>query len=332
MMDRYERVQTALAGKAVDRVPVSAWGHFYNKETSAEGLADIMLSFQSQYDWDFLKIHARASYHVEGWGFTYIPSVHPDKPHQTTSHPIRDAKDWRKLRPLSPEVGSLKEQLRAIELIRKGLKEKIPTIMTVFSPLDVAEKLVDRDTNLLQTHLREDPESVNAGLAAISETFEGFMGKLLGAGIDGIYFSTKWANSKKMTAKEYRDLALPHDLRVLKAARGFWMNFLHLCEGHVYLKEMSDYPVQVFHWDRHQPGNPNFSDGKRMVSAAVSGGVDSKTLAEGTEVEVEKKVRQVIEETQGRHFLLGPGCSIVTYKTPEANLRAMRKAVEKYGG
>lgn len=330
-MDRYERVQAALAGKPVDRVPVSAWGHFYEKETTAEGLADAMLSFQNRYDWDFLKIHARASYHVEGWGFTYIPSLSPDKPHQTLHHPIKSVNDWKKLRPLSSEIEPFREQLKAIELIRKGLKEKIPVLMTVFSPLDIAEKLVDRDTKLLQNHLLEDPEAVGAGLAAISETFEGFISKLRSVGIDGIYFSTKWANRKRMTANGYRDLALFHDLRVLKATRDFWITILHLCEGPIYLQELSDYPVHVFHWDHTQSGNPTFAEGKRLVSAAVSGGVDSKTLAEGNEVEVERKVREVLEETRGHHFLLGPGCSIVTAKTPEANLMAMRKAAEKYG-
>jgi uroporphyrinogen decarboxylase len=289
-----------------------------------------MLSFQTYYDWDYLKIHARASYHVEGWGFTYVPSSNLGVPHQTLGHPIRHVSDWRKLRPLPPEQGAFGEQLKAIELIRKGIKGKIPMIMSVFSPLDVADKLVDRDSKLLQNHLQEDAEAVGMGLAAISETLAGFMEKLISTGVDGVYFSTKWANDGKMTPEEYRKFARPHDLLVLEAARNFWLIILHLCEDRVHLKEMSDYPVHVFHWDNNQPGNPSLATGKGMLSTALSGGVDAKTLAEGSLSDVEMKVRRALEETHGRHFLLGPGCSIVTHKTPEANLWAFRNAVEKY--
>ena len=96
-MDRWERVEAAVNGHPVDRVPVSAWGHFFTRETSAESLARAMLDFREAYDWDYLKIHARASYHVEGWGFRFKPSDDPARGHVCTASPIRSAADWRKL-------------------------------------------------------------------------------------------------------------------------------------------------------------------------------------------------------------------------------------------
>ena len=62
------RVTAALRGEDVDRPPVSMWRHFYEAETSAEGLAEAMLGFQRSYDWDFMKVNPRASYHAERWG------------------------------------------------------------------------------------------------------------------------------------------------------------------------------------------------------------------------------------------------------------------------
>ena len=60
-----ERVQAALAGEPVDWPPVSMWRHFYEFEETAEGLAEAMLGFQRRYDWDFMKVNPRASYHAE---------------------------------------------------------------------------------------------------------------------------------------------------------------------------------------------------------------------------------------------------------------------------
>ena len=52
----------------MDRPPVSMWRHFYAEETAADTLAEAMLGFQREYDWDFMKVNPRASYHAEDWG------------------------------------------------------------------------------------------------------------------------------------------------------------------------------------------------------------------------------------------------------------------------
>jgi uroporphyrinogen decarboxylase len=327
-MNRFERLQAAVAGTPLDRVPVSAWGHFFNEETTAEGLADVMVRFQQTFDWDYLKIHARASYHAEGFGFRYEASTRPGQPHKTLGHPIARPEDWRKLRPLGLDHPALAEQFRAIELIRDAMAGEVPLIMTVFSPLDVAGKLVDQDKQMLIDHLRQDPDSVAQALAVFAETFAPFVRRLGEVGIDGLYFSSKWANRHKLPAEEYRRLARPHDLQVLAEAQGLGCNIMHLCEDAIHLEAMADYPVHVFHWDNCADNNPSLADGRATVGKTVGGGVDSPTLATAPPEEVERKARRAIEETGGRGLILGPGCSILTAKTSEANLRALRRAVE----
>jgi uroporphyrinogen decarboxylase len=54
-MTKKERIDAALRGEPVDRIPVSLWRHFYQYEDTARGLADAMLLFQQDYDWDFMK-------------------------------------------------------------------------------------------------------------------------------------------------------------------------------------------------------------------------------------------------------------------------------------
>jgi uroporphyrinogen decarboxylase len=67
-MTHWERIRAAIKGQDVDRVPISMWRHFFTMETSSEPLAEAMLDFQSRFDWDFMKVNPRASYHVEDWG------------------------------------------------------------------------------------------------------------------------------------------------------------------------------------------------------------------------------------------------------------------------
>ena len=327
-MDRFERLKAAADGAPVDRVPVSAWGHFFTEETTAEDLAGVMVRFQETYDWDYMKIHARASYHVEGFGFRYQASTDPAQLHKTLGHPIVEPGDWRKLRPLGLDDPALDEQFRAIELIRGAVGGTVPLIMTVFSPLDVAYMLTGHDSALLGDHLRRDADAVAAGLAVFAETFVPFVRRLPDCGIDGIYFSAKWSNRFKLPAEEYRRLARPYDLQVLAEAQGLWCNMMHLCEDGIYLDVLADYPVHVFHWDNWAENNPSLSDGQGTVGKTVGGGIDIPTLTTAAAEEVERKARAAIEETGGRGLLLGPGCSIATAKTPEANLRALRRAVE----
>ena len=55
-MTKRERIKAALAGKAVDRVPVGFWRHWPGDDQQAESLALVALEFQQRYDLDFIKI------------------------------------------------------------------------------------------------------------------------------------------------------------------------------------------------------------------------------------------------------------------------------------
>ena len=111
-MSHRERVLAALAGKPVDRPPVSMWRHFFDQESSAEALAGAMLAHQRRYDWDFMKVNPRASYHAEPWGVKvrYSGNRAPD----TLSAPVRSARDWAKVGRVRMSHPVFKEQLKAV--------------------------------------------------------------------------------------------------------------------------------------------------------------------------------------------------------------------------
>src|SRR5438094_3513650 len=93
------RVDAAVRGQPVDRPPVSLWRHFYECEDTAEGLAGAMLAWHRKYDWDWMKINPRASYHVEGWGVKLRFSGEPLIKPVVLDVPIKQTRDWATLRP-----------------------------------------------------------------------------------------------------------------------------------------------------------------------------------------------------------------------------------------
>ena len=72
-MNKKERVDAALRGDKVDRVPVSMWGHDFEREWSPQALAEAMIENYARYDWDFMKVNPRATTFVEDWKACAVP-------------------------------------------------------------------------------------------------------------------------------------------------------------------------------------------------------------------------------------------------------------------
>lgn len=329
-MTKTERVQAALRGEPVDRVPVSAWGHNYLKEWSAEGLAEAMVDFQRKYDWDFMKVNPRASYFVEDWGARWEPSGKPNVGPTFVDTPIKSSRDWRILEPLNPEKGVLGEHLRALELIRDALRGEVPFIQTVFSPLSIAKYLVGKREDVIRAHMREDPDQLSYALSVIALTFADYSRRCIDRGASGIFFATTgWASSDALDEDDYVRFGKRFDLEVLDAVRDIgWFHVLHNCGADIFFELATFYPVQAVNWSVHSRGNPSLKDAQGITDRALMGGVDEKTtLRSGTPEQVAQEARDALRQTRGIRFLLTPGCSIPT-DTPESNLRALRATVE----
>jgi uroporphyrinogen decarboxylase len=322
-LTKRERVFAALRGEVVDQVPVSAWGHDFQREWTAEGLAEATLEAYRRYDWDFIKVNPRASYYAEDWGGRYQPSGRADAPPQTLATAVNSAADLRGLRPLDPSVGAYGEQFTALRLIRDGLKGETPFIQTVFSPLAVASRLAGSHEPIRQ-YMEDAPQDLEAGLGVIAGTLAAYASACLEAGADGLFFaSVEWGSRNYISAEQYSRFGRPFDLRVLEAVQGASFNLLHVCRNNNRLTDVLDYPVHAFHWATTGAGNPSLTDILARTDKAVIGGVshDSTILSSRPE-DVAAEARAAIEATDGRRFLLAPGCSIAP-TTPEANLRAM---------
>jgi uroporphyrinogen decarboxylase len=331
-MTKLQRIQAALRNQPVDRPPVSLWRHFYECERSAEDLAGAMLAFHRKYDWDWMKINPRASYHVEGWGVKvdYGAGGPLDRP-QVVEYPVHSATDWGRLRPLSLREGPLAEQIEAIERIVEALAGETYAIETIFNPLSIAADLVPDNQHLLD-YMRREPQAVKDALELIADTFAAFARECLRAGASGIFFATTdWASRDLMNEELWEEWGTPYDLRVLEAVQGAEFNVLHVCKENNLLFCLAGYPVHAINWAVGSPGNPTLRDVQLNTDKAVIGGYKNETLRSGTPAQIMAEARLAREQTGGRRWMLGPACSIPV-DCPDDNVRAARNAADQLQG
>jgi len=306
---------------------VSLWRHFFVEESSAAGLAGAMLAFQEKFHWDFMKVNPRAAYHAQPWGYQIRYSGQPTVGPRMVDYPVKAPTDWGKIVELSPTHGPLGEMLTALRLIREGIGDEVPTVMTVFTPLSVAAYLAGSNEHLLH-HLREHPKEVHVALGAIAATFARFGGECLAAGASGLFLATThWASYDLLTDAEYAEFGRPYDLQVLQPVADAPFNILHVCKERNMLRTLADYPVAAFNWNARHPSNPTLREGQSLTGKPVIGGIAERTtLLSGPAQAIAAEARDATEQTGGRGFMLGAGCTFLP-ETPEAHLWAARQSL-----
>jgi len=327
-MTHRERIRKTLKGEKVDRPAMSFWRHFYDREGTAEALATAMLDFQRAYDWDFIKVNPRASYHVEDWGVqTARPGMGPlDRPKVVRSV-VRDPADWDAIRPTDPTKGTLGEMLDAMERIAAEIQGETDWVMTVFNPISIAADLVNDDARLV-AHLRRHGDRVHEALRSITETFAAFVHEAILRGASGIFFATTdWGNATRIDRELMLEFGRPYDLRVLAPAERAPLNVIHVCGPKAFLRDFLDYPAPVLSWAAHEKTNPSIRDARALTGKTLLTGVDHEgTFVTGPAEAVQAEARAALDAAGGTRFILGPGCAVPAH-SPAAHYAAAREAV-----
>lgn len=326
VLTKRERVQAALKGEELDRVPVSAWSHDYLREWTPEGLADATLEAYAKYDWDFIKVNPRASYYAEAWGARFKASGQADKSPDLTKPGLTPSTNLSRIHPVDPSEGPFGEQLQALKLISRRLHKEAPFVQTIFTPLAVLSRM-SGSTDIVRQLMKEQPEKLEKAISAITETLAAYAAACLKAGADGIFLATvDWGTRQTLLEAEFDRWVRPYDLRILEAARRGTFNILHVCREDNLLQQALDYPVHAFNWATHSPTNLTLQEAASLTDKALIGGIDHEgTIMRSNPGDVVMEAQFAIAQTGGRRFLLAPGCSIPPL-TPEHNLRALKEA------
>ncbi len=328
LMNKKERVEAALRGEPVDRVPVSVWSHDYKGEWGVQSLMESLVENFTRYDWDFLKVNPRATYFAEAWKAHYRPADQKNKPPVFEDSPVRGSSDWKRLRVLEPDRGPLLEQLRLLQLLNHQVGYDAHFIQTILCPLGIACSLVGGDPTLVQHSIREDRSALHTGLRIITETVIPYAIASMEQGASGIFYTTSgWASEGLLTLDQYREFGEQYDLEFLDAIKSrSKMTVLHNGGKHIYFDMLGSYPTHVVSWDAFAPGNPDLLEGKKRLGKAVMAGLNLKTLAGGSPHQVQDEVAHTLEEVGTEHLLLAPGGAI-SPETPTKNLDMLRRTL-----
>jgi uroporphyrinogen decarboxylase len=321
-MSRRERIVAALERQPVDRVPYAFWRHFPRVDRNPAGLAQATLRFQERYGSDFVKITPAGGYAVEAWGCVESQDERPDGHRPCATCAVRDADDWKKIRPLDP--GAAPGYVDQIEtIIRMGFDRRIddaPVLPTLFSPLSLARKL---SGDRLNRDLRERPALVRDALEGITETLIRFVRLALDEGVTGIFYSIQAASRSLHTEDEYAEFGEPYDRRVLESVDDRSVLTLVHCHGdQLMFDRLSGLPGHAWNWDDRATA-PSLRDGKARVPGAVVGGLHQwKTLRDGMPEEAVAEAKDAVAQTGGVGLIVGPGC-VLPAGTPDPTVAAV---------
>jgi uroporphyrinogen decarboxylase len=317
-----KRLEAAIAGEAVDRLPAALWRHWPGDDQDAAALAAAHLKWQADYDWDIVKVGPASSYSVVDWGVEDRWEGHIEGTRTTTHLPVREPGDWETLRPLDPGRGMLATQIETLQLIGEGLRGETPFIATIFSPLSMAKHLAGNET--MHSHMRQHPDAFRRGLERLTESILRFIDAARPAGLAGIYYAIQHAVYALLSRDEYMAFGRPYDLRVLESASDLWCNMVHLHGSRVMFDLVADYPAAFLNWHDRETGI-SLAEGLSQIRGAASGGVSQWTIHQDSPEGTLAEIRDAREQTGGRRLLLGTGCVIMT-TTPLRNIRALREA------
>ncbi|MBA3449779.1 MAG: uroporphyrinogen decarboxylase [Chloroflexia bacterium] len=291
-MTHTERVQAAVHGAEVDRVPVCFWHHF-QPAGSGRAMAEATLQFfDEEFDLDIAK-------------------VMPDLPYPFPQKSISSVDDWRLFEHIDPMRSRFfRERAETIGYIRDAIGFETPVIMTLFSPLAEA-MYAARDRQQFLAHMQEHPMVIHEALATIAENLAAHVRDVIDAGADGVFFAIQGCSRSIMTEQQYGEFGRPYDLIALRGASSGWLNILHVHgDQDLMFDQALDYPVQVLSWSDRIAG-PSLREARVKTSKCLMGGWNEfGALSNGPEDQIAAEAMDALAQTGGRKFILANGCSV----------------------
>ena len=276
-LNHKERVDRALKGDDVDRPPFTLWHHF--GLPAAEAHAERTLSFHRQYRTDLVKVMSDFPY------------------------PKPNGK-WYELKPLD---NPFPDQIRALELIRRGLNGDAYFIETIFNPFNVAEKLSSKDE--VRRLKNENPDALLNALEVITKSETNHAKRAVATGARGILLAVANANSKELSLADYARFSAPFDKRILDAVNGAPLSFLHLHVDREYLDQFLSFEASVLNYSLHVTGIPISEVRAKFPKQTIAGGIDEVNYRTLTEAEIRTQ-SEAASRAAGQKFILTPGCSV----------------------
>ena len=315
-MNKRERVMAAVRGERPDHLPSGFWLHF----TGVEGMEETInahMDFFSKTGADLCKVM--------------------NENLLRTDLKITSPSDWDRLKPFSKHSKYIEDQIELVKRVADKVDGSAVLLATIHGTVASVSHvhggpLLYEDKQIMAEHLRANPSGLKSAYEAVGEILAYIAEECLKAGADGIYFAALGGERDFLTDEEFEEYVKPNDLAVLRACENpSCFNILHMCKDNLDLSRFVDYGGEVVNWGVHGVGNPSILEGAKLFPGrAVLGGLDDRSgvLVDGTEEDIRKAVKDVIDTFGTTKFLLGADCTVPSEISLDRLACAVRAAAE----
>ena len=308
-MSKKENIKRMLKGDFIGEVPFSFWTHFPNIDRDPEQIAQATYKLYKEFHTDFIKTMNNGMYSTEDFGTEIDHSeVLKGGVSKLIKTPINSYSDWKDLPLLSLKIASsLQRELDYLKRLLNLVKDEVPVIVTVFSPLTTADKL---SKGKIQSHLSQnDGVDLISALDKIAAVTAEFASETIRLGASGIYLASQLSTFEKLSAAQYHKYGKPFDLKVLEAAKEGWFNVLHLHGKDTMFDVVKDYPVQVINWHIGEC-YPGPREGQIYSGKVIMGGLNRWDISRSSYNSLHHQIYRAVYDTRGEGLILTPGCVI----------------------
>ncbi len=330
-MQKRWRLERALLGESLDRLPAALWRHFPGDDQRYTDLARSIIDFQHDYNWDFVRAMPSRSFQVNDYGVQDSWRGDTRGFREISKWVVQRSLDWTELRPLSPTRGALARQVECMRLVCQAMAaDETPVLQTIYSPLVQAAQLAGTQKTLCDMRLR--PDRLRSALMQLTESSLRFieaLGKL--DGMSGIFLVTKFASHDIMSEAEYSAVALPHIRAILEnLPADWWLNIVQVAGASPMLRLLGTLRLQALSWDVSASA-VSLAEAREIYTGAVCGGLsDRGDLLLGRPSLLRAAVQEAQRQSKSRPLILsGGGEGYIT--TPIGHIRAFRSLVESAG-
>lgn len=276
-----------------------------------------------------------------GWDYAYVFSIIPFEAVQSLQTDEQLDNDDRKRGWANENEGPIQSWddfyrypwPRDVERMNLAIRRMVKRLPDGMQAMVIASGIFETTTSLMgfvpfSYALADQPELVDAVIGKVSETIYLAIDDIFREpGVGGIFMADDWGytSGTMISPKTMRQKLVPELKKIVDLVHNTDKLFLlHSC-GNMY--QLMDDVIAIgvdgkhSYEDKILPVEQVYQQYADRI--AIVGGVDINLLASGTEEQVRKRTRQILEAcAPGGHYVLGTGNSVVNY-IPISNYLAM---------
>ncbi len=331
--NKRELLKKAFGGIEVNRVPCGFWHHFILGKDQFIGLEqrEVLdraikghIDYYNKVNTDMMKLMNE--------GFFGYPPIMNNK--------FDSREDLLKVQSIGENHEWIVKQVEHVRKLTDIFADDVMTFYNVFAPLQAIRirfDFLDMDFSRFVMLAEKYPEEFKMAGMEIQKDFKILVKKLLNeTKLDGIYYCVQNIQSDMYDKKMYDEYIKPTEIGLLELANQISdYNILHICGYAHHKNDLSfykEYKAKVYNWAVHTEG-VSIKEGKKIFGgASILGGFDNnpKTLIDsGSKEELEKYVKDLIDENGYKGYIIGADCSIPN-DIDDQKVRHISDATYKY--